>query len=341
VAGPRAALLTKKREAEQAKFESRKQQIRSDSIRERQELTSKFDADSSLSEKEQTFRQRTVGLVSAEEFKLAASGKQTQKDLDQEVHDQKRALENLQEASKLKEKERKKQIKKKKKAKKFISAKLSFSDDVTSYTENSENKECAVKSIKSIKNPNVDTSFLPDKARELEARKEREKLRFEWNELQSQIKKQALEITYSYWDGSGHRRTVQCKKGDTIGSFLELVRKDLASEFREMGNVSADALLYVKEDLIIPQDITFYDLISSKARGKSGPLFQFDVHDDIRLGVVDVRVEKDESHPGKIVERRWYDRNKHIFPASRWEVFDPAKVYGRYTIHGGEVSTAK
>ena len=130
---------------------------------------------------------------------------------------------------------------------------------------------------------------------------------------------------------------VHVAKGQTIGEFLELVRKELAKEFREIGNVSSDALLYVKEDLIIPQDITFYDLIATRARGKSGPLFNFDVHDDVRVGAIDSRVEKDESHPGKVVERRWYDRNKHIFPASRWEVFDPAKNYGTYTIHGNEV----
>lgn len=37
----------------------------------------------------------------------------------------------------------------------------------------------------------------------------------------------------------------------------------------------------------------------TKARGKSGPLFHFDVHDDVRL-VNDVRIEKDESHPGAV-----------------------------------------
>jgi len=63
-------------------------------------------------------------------------------------------------------------------------------------------------------------------------------------------------------------------------------------------------------------------------------LFHFDVHEDIRICAVDSRVEKDESHPGKVVERRFYDRNKHIFPASRWEVFDPTK-----DIHGGTIST--
>ena len=60
---------------------------------------------------------------------------------------------------------------------------------------------------------------------------------------------------------------------------------------------SVSTLMYVKEDLIIPHHISFYDLISTKARGKSGPLFHFDVHEDIRTQH-DARLEKDESHAG-------------------------------------------
>ena len=165
-----------------------------------------------------------------------------------------------------------------------------------------------------------------------------------------------MEIVYSYWDGSGHRKAMQIRKGSTVGRFLELVKQQLLPEFSEARGWSADTLMYIKEDLIIPhvsknivwiyfilcvesfQHVTFYDLIVTKARGKSGPLFHFDVHDDIRL-VSDVRVEKDESHPGKVVERRWYERNKHIFPASRWEVYDPAVARSStYTIHGDEVN---
>ena len=67
------------------------------------------------------------------------------------------------------------------------------------------------------------------------------------------------------------------------------------------------------------QHYTFYDFIVNKARGKSGPLLNFDVHDDVRL-LADATKEKDESHAGKVVERSYYQRNKHIFPASRWEV---------------------
>lgn len=68
-----------------------------------------------------------------------------------------------------------------------------------------------------------------------------------------------------------------------------------------------------------PQNITFFELIRSKARGKSGPLFHFDARDDVRV-FNDVRTEKEDSHAGKIVDKKWFERNKHIFPASRWEV---------------------
>ena len=60
--------------------------------------------------------------------------------------------------------------------------------------------------------------------------------------------------------------------------------------------------MYVKEDIILPHHYTFYDLIVTKARGKSGPLFMFDCRDDIRI-VNDASKEKEESHAGKVVLR--------------------------------------
>jgi hypothetical protein len=41
------------------------------------------------------------------------------------------------------------------------------------------------------------------------------------------------------------------------------------------------------------QQYTFYDLIITKARGKSGPLFSWDVHEDVRV-LADASREKDE-----------------------------------------------
>lgn len=40
--------------------------------------------------------------------------------------------------------------------------------------------------------------------------------------------------------------------GTTIGKFLEWVRQDMMDEFPELKAVSAENLLYIKEDLIIP-----------------------------------------------------------------------------------------
>ena len=76
-----------------------------------------------------------------------------------------------------------------------------------------------------------------------------------------------LEITFSYWDG-GHRRKVEVLKGDSIGQFLPKAREKPAKEFREMKTAGTDGLMYIKEDLILPQNVTFYDLIVNKARGK-------------------------------------------------------------------------
>ena len=80
------------------------------------------------------------------------------------------------------------------------------------------------------KDPTVNTSFLPDREREEEERREREKLQAEWLEQQEKIKRknyhyvqitrkvclygkstveERILITYSYWDGTGHRKSVE------------------------------------------------------------------------------------------------------------------------------------
>jgi protein FAM50 len=71
--------------------------------------------------------------------------------------------------------------------------------------ENQQNK-------KFKKNPAVDTSFLPDREREEAERREREELRQQWLKRQEEMKKEEIEITYSYWDGSGHRKSVSVSR---------------------------------------------------------------------------------------------------------------------------------
>ena len=369
VAGSRAAELTKKRQKDQLAFEEKKRQrLHQHHSAGSKVIQNKFASNTTLSLAEQQFQAQTVGLVTAEEFKRAAriqkgeivqgedpfhpNNESQNNSSIEKAHLRAESCaekDSLEQESKLESKVEKRARKKRLVEKKKMMSSLSFASEEENdfllldkgHPMNKEfdtNERSMKFTRKSLKDPTVDTSFLPDKNREEEELMRRTQLALEWQREQEIVREEKLEIVYSYWDGSGHRRTVECRKGDTIGAFLELVRQDLCREFRELTSIGADALLYIKEDLIIPQDLTFYDLIVTKARGKSGPLFHFDVHDDIRIGAIDSRVEKDESHPGKVVERRWYDRNKHIFPASRWELFDPTKDYGTYTIHGKEVT---
>jgi protein FAM50 len=372
VAGSRAAQLERKRLQDLEEFEQRKRQIHDDGAHSIVPIGQKFAAASTTREESNFRSQTVGLVSSADFARAAKASADASSSSYASKSKRNSALEapgsatangdddNGEEGggrnkdSKAEKKARKARLKEKKR----LMSTLSFAneDDIpivddANNNNNNNNNEAAVCLPASAEPPSpaasaataprrrriqkddtVDTSFLPDPERDEKLRQEKLRLEQEWHTQQEVVKKERLEITYSYWDGSGHRRTVTVQKGSTVGEFLELVRRDLCTEFRELVNVSSDALLYVKEDLIIPSDMTFYDLIVTKARGKSGPLFHFDVHDDVRIGALDARIEKDESHPGKVVERRWYDRNRHIFPASRWEVYDPAVEYGSYTI---------
>uniref|UniRef100_A0A803LGJ2 FAM50A/XAP5 C-terminal domain-containing protein n=1 Tax=Chenopodium quinoa TaxID=63459 RepID=A0A803LGJ2_CHEQI len=293
--------LEKQREAERRKIEELKNKTSST-----QGQAGLLQFGSGTSEiLETAFKKETIGLVSREEY------------VEKRVNIQNKFEEEEKEKLlKLLEEEEKLQLEKRQKRKRKVNARLSFAEELDNGSEEEEeinNEEpVKVKCGKLGKDPTVETSFLPDSEREAEEQAERERLGRQWLREQAMIKNEPLQITYSYWDGTGHRRV---RKGDTIGAFLRAVQQQLAPEFREVRTTTVENLLYVKEDLIIPH------------------LFHFDVHEDVRT-IADATIEKDESHAGKVVERHWYEKNKHIFPASRWEIYDPARKWERYTIHG-------
>ena len=82
-----------------------------------------------------------------------------------------------------------------------------------------------------------------------------------------------------------------CKSCHTH-SFLYAARPGTISYSHISLNVNA--LLWIPDRIDIKSWV-------EQARGKSGPLFNFDVHEDVRL-INDARVEKDESHAGKVVQ---------------------------------------
>ncbi|KAL6775844.1 XAP5 [Auxenochlorella protothecoides x Auxenochlorella symbiontica] len=293
---------------------------------------------------ETAFKNETVGLFTRQEFveKRATIG-----DRLQEEKKRQRAAE---EEAEWQEKERQKAVK----AKKEQKHKLSFAEDEeepegsdggrdgvsghapSTSAANDSNGTPGVAAAPAQgptrrrfatlgKDPTVRSDFLPDKDRDREEQELREQLKQEWEEKQEAIRAEPLDITYSYYNGTGHRRSVTVKKGSTIGQFLKAVHEQLAQEFREMRTTSVSNLMYVKEDIILPHTTSFYDLILNKVRGKSGPLFQFDLVEHA-VAAFDPRVKSQDSHAGKVVDRHWYTKNKHIFPASRWEVFDLDKL---------------
>lgn len=163
------------------------------------------------------------------------------------------------------------------------------------------------------KDPTVDSSFLPDRAREHEEGKLRELLALQWEEEQKRVRMEPMVVTFSFWDGKGHRRAQRCLKGATVGEFLAQIKGGI----EEIQDVSTSNLLFIKEDMIIPHHFTFHELITTQARGRTGgALFVFE-------SLVDEDRDKLDSHTAKVCERRWYDQNRHIFPASRWAIYEP------------------
>jgi len=313
--GGRALRLLKRREETKAKAEAEKANIENETRKRKfASIDQKFGG-SHADVLEEEFKRQTIGLISAEEFRAK---RQAIDDLIQGCQKAGQGDKNMRLKRRVNDK------------------RLSFKDpDANSDDGNSDAEEEVPKPRKHFgKDPAVNTSFLYDADREEQLLRRKKALVDEYQREQEAKRHEKLEVTYSYWDGSGHRRSTVVEKGFTIGQFLQKSKSELEkTDFPELRTVSLDNLMYVKEDLIIPHNVTFYELIKDRARGKSGPLFNFDVHEDIRMRN-DVRIEKDESHAGKIVDRKWYERNKHIFPACRWEMYSKDKTYDTYTVHG-------
>ncbi|XP_069349581.1 protein FAM50B [Eulemur rufifrons] len=313
----RAMHLIKKREKQKEQMEVLRQRIAEETIL-KSKVDKKFSAHYDAVEAE--LKSSTVGLVTLNDMK--AKQEALLRERERQLAKREQLEERRLQLEMLRDEERRRERKRKILRLSFL---LDDNDDEGGVAG-------AGKSHSNLgKNPDVDTSFLPDRDREEAENRLREELRGQWEAKREKVKAEEVEITFSYWDGSGHRRTARMSKGSTVQQFLRTALQGLRKDFRELRSASVEQLMYIKEDLILPHYHTFYDFIVAKARGKSGPLFSFDVHDDVRL-LSDATTEKDESHAGKVVLRSWYEKNKHIFPASRWEPYDPEKKWDKYTI---------
>uniref|UniRef100_A0A5F8AAU6 Family with sequence similarity 50 member A n=1 Tax=Macaca mulatta TaxID=9544 RepID=A0A5F8AAU6_MACMU len=229
----RAMHLMKKREKQREQMEQMKQRIAEENIM-KSNIDKKFSAHYDAVEAE--LKSSTVGLVTLNDMK--AKQEALVKEREKQLAKKEQSKELQMKLEKLREKERKKEAKRK------ISS-LSFTleeeeeggeeeEEVAMYEEEMEREEITTKKRKLGKNPDVDTSFLPDRDREEEENRLREELRQEWEAKQEKIKSEEIEITFSYWDGSGHRRTVKMRKGNTMQQFLQKALEILRKDFSEL-----------------------------------------------------------------------------------------------------------
>lgn len=174
VAGSRAARLTKQRDAQQAQYEAVKNKIKEQNSAIVGRIDDKFNTGNDMLEQE--FKRRTIGLVSSEDFRQA---RLLINDTAKEENDRK-----AQEEERLRQEQRKKdrEALRKKKA-----AALSFDDD---------DGECGVDDVlvlpkkRKMKDPTVETAFLPDRERDQAMDAEKERLKQEWIATQEEVKKE-------------------------------------------------------------------------------------------------------------------------------------------------------
>lgn len=195
----------------------------------------------------------------------------------------------------------------------------------------------------------------------------REQLRKEFLAMRDAVKATEILIPFVFYDGTNIPGGVcKVKKGDHVWLFLDKARK-VGAELgvggdksrREWARVGVDDLMLVRGEIIIPHHYEFYYFMVNKTIGFSGPLFDYsaqptastpvcteaipvdpsiydplarpDKKKDQKSSVSDTELEGYNHDPTvtKVVDRRWYERNKHIFPASVWEEFEPTKDYSK------------
>ncbi|KAJ5674440.1 uncharacterized protein N7477_004374 [Penicillium maclennaniae] len=220
-----------------------------------------------------------------------------------------------------------------------------------SKTPTEEGATSAARRMKANPNAPPPPKAMTKAAMEAEAQA-RDTLRKEFLSMQEAVKNTEIVIPFVFFDGTSiPAGSVKVKKGDHVWLFLDRCRK-VGAELgvggangaskarkdtrREWARVSVDDLMLVKGDVIVPHHYEFYYFIANRVPSfsKTGGLL-FDYSDkpsetsDDPLNHPDDQLEgadKDSSET-KVVDRRWYEKNKHIYPASLWNEYEPGKDF--------------
>ncbi|KJF60437.1 XAP5 domain-containing protein [Coccidioides immitis RS] len=177
----------------------------------------------------------------------------------------------------------------------------------------------------------------------------RDVLRKEFLVIQEKVKATEILIPFVFYDGTNiPAGKVKVKKGDPVWLFLDRCRK-VGAELgvggaggggkgrrdnrREWARVGVDDLMLVRGDIIIPHHYEFYYFIANRVpsfTSSGGLLFDYSntapAEDDQESPLPLEGADMDPTFT-KVVDRRWFERNKHIFPASLWREFEPGKEF--------------
>ncbi|KAK7955788.1 XAP5 domain-containing protein [Apiospora aurea] len=192
---------------------------------------------------------------------------------------------------------------------------------------------------------------------------ERDALRREFLLKQEAVKATEIAIPFVFYDGTNLPGGVaRVKKGDFTWIFLDKSRKvgaelgvgEKTNARREWARIGVDDLMLVRGGLIIPHHYEFLYFIMNKTLGPNNQiLFDYSAEPAVLcdanaaaeeasaepISTADKRTAKvlpdidtlegasDDPTFTKVVDRRWYERNKHIYPASTWQDFDPEHDY--------------
>ncbi|KAK8043071.1 XAP-5 [Apiospora phragmitis] len=193
---------------------------------------------------------------------------------------------------------------------------------------------------------------------------ERDALRREFLLKQEAVKATEIAIPFVFYDGTNLPGGVaRVKKGDFAWIFLDKSRKvgaelgvgEKTNARREWARIGVDDLMLVRGGLIIPHHYEFLYFIMNKTLGPNNQiLFEYSAEPPVLsnasatadggaaepVSTSDKRAAKvplpdidtlegasDDPTFTKVVDRRWYERNKHIYPASTWQDFDPEHDY--------------
>ena len=140
-----------------------------------------------------------------------------------------------------------------------------------SVLENDDDSTTKRKRPKLGKDPSVNTSFLPDREREEQERIANEIKREEWLKRQEEIKAETVEIQFAYFDGLSHLGSVTVKKGEPVFNLIDKAKQS----FSAIRDVATEKLLFAKDEIIIPHELSLYYFSSHEVKGRFGPLFEF------------------------------------------------------------------